>query len=201
MNDDDTGDEWPSRTLRNKSSSKNDPTPATPEGTSPPSLDTAFDDDSARERLYSVLVQTREPTSSAEIAERADCHADTARKYLDWFAQIGLAVRHDGRPATYERNEAYFEWRYVTELAARHTLEDLRVHIQSIQEQLQAYRDTYGTNDPSLVDARHAADETTEIDEVWGDLANWLSLEDELRLHERARQQLSEQPNFEAIRG
>lgn len=186
---------------RGSRSAESGSTPATAQEGSPPPLDTAFDDDSARERLYSVLVQTRDSTTAMEIADRAGCHPDTARKYLDWFAQLGLALRHDGRPTTYERNEAYFEWRYVTELTAHHTLEDLREHIQSIQDQIATYRETYGADGPSLVDARKAAEEPTAIDAVWSDLANWASLEDELRLHERARQRVTEPPPFEAIQG
>lgn len=201
MEDNDTAHERFLRSQPSAGSADSDPTPATPQEGSPPPLDTVFDDDSARERLYSVLVQTCDPTAATAIAERAGCHPDTARKYLEWFSQLGLAVRHDGRPTTYERNEAYFEWRYVTELANHHTLEDLREHIQSIQERLDTYRDEYGADGPSLVDAREVADETTAIDEVWSDLANWASLEEELRLHERARQRLTEHARFEAVRG
>lgn len=200
MNDDAPGS-GPLEAYLGAGNGSSDPTPdLQPKGTPPP-LDTVFDDDSARERLYSVLVQAREPQDAKSIAEQAGCHPDTARKYLDWFAQLGIAVEHEGRPTTFERNEAYFEWRYVTELAAHHTLDDLREHLQSIQERLENYRDAYGAEDPSLVDAREVTDEARELDEVWADLANWATLEDELRLHERARQRLMERPNVEAVRG
>lgn len=175
--------------------------PATVQAGSPPPLDTAFADDSARERLYSGLVQTREPTSATAIADQAGCHPDTARKYLNWYAQLGVADRHDGRPTTYERNEAYFEWRYVTELANTNTLDDLREHLHTIQTRLETYRDEYGADDPSLVDACEAADDPAEIDAVWRDLAHWASLEAELRLHERARQRLTTHSHFDAVQG
>jgi hypothetical protein len=29
-----------------------------------------------------------------------------------------VSSRHDGHPATYERNDAYFEWRRINRLAA-----------------------------------------------------------------------------------
>lgn len=200
MNDD-THNERPLRAHLSDGDESPDPIPESPESGNPPSLDAAFEDDSARERLYSVLVQTREPTHAADIAERAGCHPDTARKYLGWFAQLGIAVKYEGHPTTFERNEAYFEWRYVTELAAQHALEDLQERSQLIQNRLDAYREEYEADDPSLVDAREIADETTGIDEVWSDLATWSTLEDELRLHERARQRLMERPNVEAVRG
>lgn len=201
MVDDDAERDRPPRMQEFSDQSAADPTPDTPAAGSPPPLDSAFDDDSARERLYSVLAGTRDPTPAGDLAEEADCHADTARKYLDWFAQLGIATRHDGRPTRYERNEAYFEWRYVNELAEHHTLADLRDHSQTIRERLQAYREQYDAETPSVVDARAVATEETPIEEVWGDLATWASLEDELRLHERARQRLTERPTFDAVQG
>lgn len=198
---DDAEDERPLRTRRFSDRAGSDPNPDAPEASHPPPLDAAFADGSARERLYSALVQTREATPAAAIAERAGCHPDTARKYLDWFAQLGLVVRHDGRPTTYERNEAYFEWRYVTELAGHHTFEELREGARSIQERLDEYRDEYGADKPGQVDAREVANETAAIDEVWNDLAHWSTLEDELRLHERARQRLTRRTDSEIVRG
>lgn len=188
------------RTVRKKADEIGDPSPSD-SGQGPPPLDRAFGDDSARERLYSVLVQTRDAAPAAELAERADCHPDTARKYLDWFAQLGIAVRFEGRPTTYERNEAYFEWRYVSELASHHTLEELRSHLESTQERIRVFREQYDADDPSLVDAREAAEDPTSLDEVWSDLATWASVEEELRLHERARQRLTERPSSEAVQG
>lgn len=199
MNDDDTPG-GPLEEYLDAEFPERDPTTRPPSNRTPPKLDTSFEDESARERLYSVLVQTREPQDASAIAGQAGCHPDTARKYLDWFAQLGLAVEHEGRPATFERNEAYFEWRYVTELAAHHTLDELRQHSQSILERLETYRDEYGADGPSLVDAREVADETRELDEVWADLATWATLEDELRFHERGRQLLMERPDVEAVR-
>lgn len=190
-----------SRTQEGAGQPADDPTPETPATGSPPRLNTAFNDDSARERLYSVLVQTRDPAPVAEFATDADCHVDTARKYLDWFAQLCLATRHDGRPTRYERNEAYFEWRYFSELAARHSRADLRETIQSLRDRVEAYREQYDAETPSVVDARAVADEDTPIEEVWSDLGTWLSIEDELRLHERARQRLTERPTVDTVHG
>lgn len=190
----------PSERSRRTGNENGEPT-AGSVGEGPPPLDTAFGDDSARERLYSVLVQTRESAPASDVAERAGCHPDTARKYLDWFAQLGIAVRHDGRPTTYERNEAYFEWRYASELAATHSLDELRDQLRTIQDRIEAFRRQYDADDPSVVDARETADASTPIDEVWNDLATWASLADELRLHERARQRLAERPPREAVQG
>jgi hypothetical protein len=163
--------------------SSGDPSPENfAEGNLPP-LDTEFDDLSSKERIYSALVQTREPTSAQDIAERADCHTDTARKYLDWFAQLDVASRYDGRPTTYERN--------VNSLAESHTVEELRENVQTLRDRLTEYRVKYGTERPGTVNALEV--ETDEsIDDVWNDLTNWVSIQEEFRLHERARQFLME---------
>lgn len=200
MTNDDNERDRPPRIQVGAGQPAGDPTPETPAAGGPPQLDSAFGDDSARERLYSVLVQTRDPTPVAELATGADCHADTARKYLDWFAQLGIATRHEGRPTRYDRNEAYFEWRYVSDLADRHSLADLREHTRTIRERLEAYRERYDAEAPSMVDTRAVADEDTPIEDVWSDLATWRSLEDELRFSERARQQLTERPNRSGVR-
>jgi hypothetical protein len=126
--------------------------------------------------------------------QRADCHTDTARKYLDWFTQLDIATRYGGRPTTYERNEAYFQWRYVNSLAESHTIEELRENVQTLRNRLTEYREKYGTEEPETVNALEV--ETDEsIDDVWNDLTNWVSIQEEFRLHERARQLLTERQN------
>ncbi|GGJ16604.1 hypothetical protein GCM10008995_28120 [Halobellus salinus] len=79
---------------------------------SPPELnalespDTVLKGGSTRERLLDVVVGLRTPTKVSTIAERADCDTETARDYLKWFDEMGMAQRHDGRPVRYERNDA-----------------------------------------------------------------------------------------------
>lgn len=156
----------------------------------PPPLDAAFEGGTSRERIYSALVQTRSPAGARDIAEWADCHPDTARDHLDWFTELGIATRHAGRPTTYERNEAYFEWRYAAELADTHTLEALESNVSELRARLDDYRSKYDADDPASVDAhRHATDDGTDgsMEAVWRDLTNWSSITDELRLYDRAR--------------
>jgi len=91
----------------------------------PPSFKDAFRGDDVEQRIYGTILQTREPTTASAIADVADCDPKTARKYLGWFSELGIVTRHDGHPATYERNDAYFEWRRINQLAADHSVEDL----------------------------------------------------------------------------
>lgn len=157
-------------------------------------LESVFGDDpSIEERVYSLLVETTEGVTAPAVADRLSCSKDTARKYLDWFAELGIAIKHDGRPVQYERNAEYFEWRYVNELANTHSLDDLRENVVEIQERIESFRDRYDATDPASIDVLEAADRLdVAIEDAWDDVSTWVSLEDELRLHDRARRRLSD---------
>jgi hypothetical protein len=74
---------------------------------------------SAEERVYNTVIQTREPATAQTVADDADCDPKTARKYLAWFSTLSIVTEHDGEPPTYERNDRYFEWRRINELASK----------------------------------------------------------------------------------
>lgn len=152
-----------------------------------PPFENPFDEPgSAEERVFDVLLQTRSPTTPSAIAERADCDAKTARKYLEWFAKLGVATDHDGAPVTYERNDRYFEWRRANELAASRSSRELADRVQTLTDRVRAYRERYDADRPSEVDALAPPTDVT-VETAFADLADWESLLVELRLHERAR--------------
>lgn len=155
-------------------------------------LTPAFADQSVEERIYSLIVQSGEEWSAPGVADELDCSTDTARKYLNWFAELGIFRTHDGRPTTYERNEDYFEWRYVTQLAEAHTLPELKENVIELRDQLKTYREQYGVESPDTIDLTDdMQDVDKDIEAVWDDLSTWANLEDELRLHERARRRIT----------
>jgi hypothetical protein len=78
-----------------------------------------------RERLFDVVLQLREPTAVAAVAERADCDTETARDYFDWFATMGLVREYSGRPVRYALNPSYLRWRRVERIRRTHTDEEL----------------------------------------------------------------------------
>jgi len=158
---------------------------------SPPSFDDAFRGDDVEQRIYGTILQTREPTTASAIAKVADCDPKTARKYLGWFSELGIVTRHDGHPATYERNDAYFEWRRINQLAADHSVEDLQQRVRDLTSQIEEYEDTYGAPTPAAVDAVATAESSDDrtIDDVYGDLGDWATARDERTRYERARQQ------------
>ena len=157
----------------------------------PPPFEDGFASDDAEQRIYATILQTREPPAATAIADSADCDPKTARKYLGWFAELGIVTRHDGQPATYERNDAYFEWRRINQLAADHSVEELQERVRELTTRVSEYEATYDAASPAAVDAVAAAEGSDErtIDDVYSDLADWATAREERDRYERARQQ------------
>jgi predicted transcriptional regulator len=157
----------------------------------PPPFKDAFASDDVEQRIYGTILQTREPTTASAIADIADCDPKTVRKYLGWFADLGIVTWHDSHPSTYERNDAYFEWRRVNQLAANHSVEELQERVRELTARITKYEEAYDAASPAAVDAVAAAEASDEqtIDDVYSDLADWATVRKECDRHERARQQ------------
>nr|WP_201292884.1 helix-turn-helix transcriptional regulator [Halobacterium bonnevillei] len=65
----------------------------------PPSFDRPFEGGDTKQRVYGAILHAREPMTAAEIAERADCSEESARTHLAFYADLGIVIHHDGRPA------------------------------------------------------------------------------------------------------
>ncbi|MFC7029105.1 sugar-specific transcriptional regulator TrmB [Halomicroarcula sp. GCM10025324] len=157
----------------------------------PPPFDDPFSEDDVEQRIYGTILQTREPTTASAIAERAECDPKTTRKYLSWFGELGIVIRHDGHPATYKRNNAYFEWRRINRLATNHSVKDLQQHVEKLTTHIDGYEEVYDAKTPAAVHAVEVA-ETSEkrtIDNVYSDLADWATAHEERTRYERARLQ------------
>jgi len=158
-----------------------------------PETDSVFEDASTEERVYQVLVGHREPLSAPAVGELAGCSPDSARKYLGWFADLGIARRHEGTPATFERNEEYFEWQYVTRLADTHSYAELKAEVAALQERRESLRERYGVESSADVETEEVLETTdTDVETLWDDLSTWATLEEEIRLYDRARRRLHE---------
>lgn len=159
----------------------------------PPPFEDTFRGEDVEQRIYGTVLQTREPTTANAIAERAECDPKTARKYLEWFANLGIVTKHDGYPVTYERNDAYFEWRRVDKLASENSPEELQERVQELTSRITEYEATYSAQMPAQVDAIAVAEANDErtIDDVYSDMTDWATAREERERYERARQQHS----------
>lgn len=152
----------------------------------PPPFDRPFDDEDTKQRVYGAVLHAREPMTAAEIAERADCSAESARTHLSFYADLGIVIRHEGRPVRYERNDDYFEWRRVNELAREHTVDELQARVSELTDRIETYRDEFGVDSPAEVDILEF--DAERVDDVYVELSDWATAVEERRLHERARQ-------------
>lgn len=161
---------------------------------SPPDLDELESVDSLikggpiRERLLDVVVGLRTPTKVSTIAECADCDTETARDYLNWFDEMGMVSRHDGRPVRYERNDAYFQWRRIDHI--RETLSEREIvdALADAIKQIEAYRTQFNAENPdevSLVEVSLRQNISTE--DAWEALSEWETLERRAALLDAAR--------------
>lgn len=158
--------------------------------TGPPSFDDPFGGDDVEQRIFGTILQTREPTTATTIADSVDCDPKTARKYLGWFADLGIVTEYDGNPTTYERNDSYFEWRRIDELAEEHTIEELQERVRELTSRIAEYEERYDATRPDELDAIAVAEATDRsIDEVYADLTDWRTAIKERTRYERARQQ------------
>lgn len=150
----------------------------------------------ADERVYRVALQLYEPTRVAAVAERADCADDTARRHLERFAEIGVVERVGDDPATYRRNESYFEWR------KRHRLErlsdaELRDRLADLTQRERGFRDRYDADGPGEVDALEVAD-YDDVEDVWLDLSEWETVRRRIRRIEAVRRKRMDDSNSES---
>jgi predicted ArsR family transcriptional regulator len=160
----------------------------------PPDIDALESPDSLlrggsiRERLLDVVVGLRTPTKVSTIADRADCDTETARDYLEWFDEMGMVQRHDGRPVRYERNDAYFQWRRIDRIREQYFEQEIVDALDDTLEQIEDYRTQFDATHPdevSLVNATQEQNLSTEA--AWEALSEWETLEQRAALLDAAR--------------
>lgn len=156
-----------------------------------PPFERPFEDGDVEQRVFGTVLQLREPTAATTVAERSECDPKTARKYLSWFVDLGIVTEHPGRPATFERNDQYFEWRRVNALATNNSLDELRRRVRDATDRIDAYEERYDASIPDAVDAVAVAERHDElgIDDVYADLADWTTRRRERDRLERARRE------------
>jgi len=142
------------------------------------------DETTSRERIRTVLEETTEYTTAAEIADRSLTSAPTARKYLKELVADGIGVTtQDGRTTLYKRDEGRQIDDRIAELRETTSREDLIDGIREMKAQLQDYRDTYGVDGPEEL-----AIELDAGDDGWGDVGRWRATRRNLAIAQAALQ-------------
>lgn len=150
-------------------------------------FDNAMSDAPADERVYRVALQLYEPARTADVAERASCAPDTARRHLQRLAELGVIERVTEKPATYQRNDAYFEWRRRQRLADC-SLTELQDRLEPLVARERTFRERFDAETPADVDALAHADHD-ELEAVWLALSEWQTVRDRIERLEAVRRQ------------
>lgn len=159
---------------------------------SPPDLDDLESPDSLlkggpiRERLLDVVIGLRTPTKVSAIAELADCDPETAREYLEWFHEMGMVHRHDGRPVRYERNDAYFQWRRINRIREEYSDREIVDALSDAIEEIEDYRAQFDAADPDEISLVEASRDMS-MEAAWEALSEWETLERRAELLDAAR--------------
>ena len=161
---------------------------------SPPDLDSAESPDSLlrdgpiRERLLDVVTGLREPTKVSAVADLADCDTETARTYLEWFDELGMVHRRDGRPVRYECNDAYFQWRRIDRIREEYDEDAIVDALGDALDQIEDYRAQFDAGSPDEVSLIEASRELS-TEAAWEALSEWETLERRAALLDAARRE------------
>lgn len=144
----------------------------------------------ADERVYRVALELQESTRVATVADRADCATDTARRHLQRLVDIGVLTQDGADPATFSRNESYFEWRKRNRLAEL-SPEERQERLRTLTERAATFRERYDAETPGAVEALAHADHS-EVEQVWRDLSEWETVRERIERLEAVRKERSE---------
>ncbi|MFC7082324.1 DUF7342 family protein [Halorussus caseinilyticus] len=145
------------------------------------------DDRTTFQRVYDVMTGTTDYATASDVAETADCSDDGARDALDQLVEMGIVERREGRPATYRRNDSYFRWKRIEDLATNNSVADLRARIDELVAEDERLRERFDAPGPEAVSP--AAFETNDHDEIhdrWDALARWRTVRRDLEIFQRA---------------
>ncbi len=138
----------------------------------------------SRERIRTVLEETTEYATAAEIAGRALTSEPTTRKYLEELVEDGIGVAtQDGRGTRYKRNDGRQIDERIDELRTTTSREALLDGIREMKAQLQEYRETYGVDGPEELAIELGAD-----DDGWADVGRWRATRRNLAIAQAALQ-------------
>jgi hypothetical protein len=138
----------------------------------------------ARERIRTVLEETTEYATVAEIADRALTSEPTTRKYLGEFVEDDIGVTtQDGRTTRYKRNGGRGIDERINDLRETTSRDELVDGIREMKAHLQDYRDTYEVEGPEEL--------AIELDagaDGWADVGRWRATRRNLAIAQAALQ-------------
>ncbi|MCD2204923.1 DUF7342 family protein [Halobacterium sp. KA-6] len=140
------------------------------------------------DRVYDVILSITTPTPYGDIADRADCSANTAKKHLDRLAEMGVVHKDEqSRPTRYERDDGYLEWQEARRIAHELTVDEIIDRVADLEAQRDAYEQRFETTDPASVTV-FEVDDHDAVHERMEAVSDWQATTRDIRLYELARQ-------------
>lgn len=140
-----------------------------------------------RDDFFDAILTLGSPTTVEAVAERAGHGVDAAREYLEWFERMGVVTQVTESPATYERNEAYLQWRRVQRLQTEYSQDELLEFLQAATERDESYATEFDVDAPEDVSiATYAREHGELLEDVWEDVSLWMTTRRRITLLERA---------------
>jgi hypothetical protein len=138
-------------------------------------------------RVYETILGISEFTRHDDIAEVARCAPNTARKHLKRLNQMGIAeFRNPGRGLMFRRDEGYLEWREVTQVVEKNSLQDLTERVRELESKESELKEEFGVEGPDTASV-YASSSDRPTHELMKEIGAWNSVQRELRLYEAAR--------------
>ncbi|SMO73239.1 DUF7342 family protein [Halorubrum cibi] len=140
-----------------------------------------------RDDFFDAVLGLSKPATASDVAELAGRGVDAAREYLKWFEELGIVTRVTETPATYQRNQAYLNWRRVQRLRDEYSDDDLLGFLQAESERAKSFSEQFDAESPEAVSiTKHASATGRSIEDVWEDVSAWKTARRRVDLLERA---------------
>ena len=137
-------------------------------------------------RVYYAILGVSEFTHYPEIAERANCSDNSAKKHLERLADMGVACRSPApKLARYRRNDAYLQWYEANEIAGELAEDEIIERVRQLESRKEEYKKRFDANDPSTVPISSREDHE-ETHERLEEIGKWTGLQRDIRLYELA---------------
>ncbi|GGM75330.1 hypothetical protein J2752_002843 [Halarchaeum rubridurum] len=139
------------------------------------------------QRVYDVVTTLSSYETVSEIAEQAACSTDGARDALTQLVEMDIVETRGSRPAEYRRNEAYFRWKRIEDLARDHTPSELRTQIDELIEEDETLQERFDAPSPAAVSPSEFEDVDHEaIHDRWDALNRWRSIRHDIEVLQQA---------------
>ncbi|SNZ03306.1 hypothetical protein SAMN06269185_0243 [Natronoarchaeum philippinense] len=143
--------------------------------------------DRTRDDFFDAVLGLDSPATADEVADLAGRGVDAAREYLEWFERMGIVTKVTESPSTYERNQAYLNWRRAQTLQNDYSTNELVEFLDTETTRAQALAEQFDAKTPDAVAlSKRAADSGRSVEDVWEEVTAWRTARRRVSLLERA---------------